>query len=156
MVRAQDMIPVTPGSCAAHGYCNGILYAEVPVYVLYFCRLEWYSGDKIGEGETASTRFAFVRSLPPAEKMVCGHTVFRYDKADVDIANTAYHCLVPVESLTRPLVLDKSVESVLTLVPFLGKGLAHEAAVEPTGHTEQGIPDSEDASDDDNDDDDGN
>jgi hypothetical protein len=149
MVRALDMIYVTPGAGNTDAYCNFRLDAQVPFYVIYVSRLRWYSGDKIGEGATANTRFAYVRVLPPAEQVIYGHTVFRHNKAEVGIASTAYHRLVPVGLLSRPLVLDKSVKGVLTLVPFVGKGLDHEVADELPVQTEQEMFDWEAVNDDD-------
>jgi hypothetical protein len=122
LVHAQDLLHVTP---PAHA---GDLPGEqmdglVPVYVMYFSRLEFHSGASVGEGETVSMRAAYVHLLPATLKHVHGHVVFRYDREAVSMESTQFHRLVSIESITAPLIVDSSVEKAITLIPFQGKGL---------------------------------
>jgi hypothetical protein len=60
-------------------------------------------------------------------KTVHGQTVYMYERADLKMERTASHCLVPIDSIDRPLIVDKSEESAVTLIPFVGKGLDQAA-----------------------------
>jgi hypothetical protein len=102
---------------------GGDVATIIPVYIMYYARLEWYSGANAGDGVTAHQRFAFVLLLPATRQDVYGHTVFRYQEADFRMESQEFHCLVPVESIVQPLIVDTSVEGSVTLAPFKGKGL---------------------------------
>jgi hypothetical protein len=101
---------------------------------MYYSRQEWHSGAKMDEGITAHTRFAYALLLPVTMKTIYGQTVYRYERADLKMESTSFHCLVPIDSIERPLIVDKSEEGAVTLISFLGKGL--EQILEYDGQSE--------------------
>jgi hypothetical protein len=136
MVRAADLVPVAPGVCLLDDIPDIQDQTLLPVYVMYFSRLEWHSGAKMGDAITADTRFAYALLLPATMQTVHGHKLFRYERADLKMANTACHVLVPIDSIDRPLIVDRSEDSTVTLIHFLGKGLEQvlEDDCEGEGH----------------------
>jgi hypothetical protein len=104
----------------------------VPVHVLYFSRLEWHSGEKIGQGFCEQTRFAYVLLLPATLETIYSHTVLTYNDEDMQMQDGKLHRLIPISHILRPLIVDKSMGGVVTLVPFQGKGLVDIPHSEPT------------------------
>jgi hypothetical protein len=109
----------------------------LPAYVMYYSRLEWHSGATRDEGITASHRFAYALLLPVRMKTVHGQTVYTYERADLKMERTVFHCLIPIDSIDRPLIVDRSEESAVTLFPFLGRGL--DQAAEDDGQSEEHV-----------------
>jgi hypothetical protein len=54
---------------------------------------------------------------------VQGKTFFRFEREALKMEKTAFHRLVPIVCIGRPLIVDSSKASTVTLIPFLGKGL---------------------------------
>jgi hypothetical protein len=120
MVNRQDLVPISSGHQVHGAEQDGDL---VPVSVMYFARLVWHSGVKVGEGISAFQKYAYALLLPAVKTTVHGHSVLRYQVSDVKLANTVHHFLVPLESIAQPLIVDRNNAATITLIPFKGKGL---------------------------------
>lgn len=134
MVKAAHLVTVSQEACDIpftdeHGL--------VPVYVMYFSRLEWHSGATPGEGLCEQTRFAYVLLLPVKEESFHGHLLYTYEKDELQNENAAFHRLIPIGSIVRPLIVDRSMESSVTLVPFEGKGLVDAPTADPIVEEEE-------------------
>jgi hypothetical protein len=70
--------------------------------------------------------------LPAGAEDACAHICRR---SHLQMESTGFHCLVPIDSIHRPLIVDSSEESTLTLIPFIGKGL--DQALEEGQNKEQ-------------------
>jgi hypothetical protein len=53
------------------------------------------------------------------------------------MVNTHFHRIVPIQSIVRPLIVDRSVEGSVALVSFEGKGPVDEPTTEATSGEEQ-------------------
>jgi hypothetical protein len=120
MARVEKLVPVSATDNEVPVEADKGL---VPVYVLYFCRLNWHSGEKEGEGECREASFAHVLLLPTKTEPLHSHTVYSYQSNSVTTVNMALHRIVLIRDIKRPLIVDRSLEGCVTLVPFEGKGL---------------------------------
>jgi hypothetical protein len=107
MAQLQDLFTVTAGTGDMNVEAEDGL---VPVYVMYFTRLEWHSGEKVGEGLCTNTRFAYVLLLPAKKEVLHSHSIYVFEKNELKMENTHFHRIVPIQSIVRPLIVDRSVE----------------------------------------------
>jgi hypothetical protein len=99
--------------------------------------MEWYSGEKVGEGSCAHTRFAYILLLPAKREVLHSHSIYVFEKNELKMENTHFHRIVPIQSIVRPLIVDRSVEGSVTLIPFEGKGRVDVPTAEATSGEEQ-------------------
>jgi hypothetical protein len=134
MAKLQDLFTVTAGTGDINVEADNGL---VPVYVMYFTRMEWHSGEMVGEGLCAHTRFAYVLLLPTKREVLHSHSIYVFEKNELKMDNTRFHRIVPIQSIVRPLIVDRSVEGSVTLVPFEGKGLVDAPTAGATSAEEE-------------------
>jgi hypothetical protein len=117
MAKLQDLFTITAGTGNIHVEADDGL---VPVYAMYFSRLEWPSGEEVSEGLRAHTRFAYMLLLPERREILHSHSIYAFERSDLKMENTLFHRIVPIQSIVHPLIVDRSIEGSVTIVPFEG------------------------------------
>lgn len=120
---AHNLYPVQ-----SRGNCDMEVERElVAVRVIFFCRIQFHSGEKAGEGICEDARFAYVQRLPVEHRSLHGHEVLQYEQDELVDDDISIQHIVPLWCISRPLIVDRSHSHVVTLIPFKGKGLVDAA-----------------------------